>query len=71
MLGCIGVPVIGVAGFEADDAIATIVDRLRRDRPEVRIRIVSKDKDLKQLLDRNRKEHPSEPALIAENLSLA
>ncbi|MCL4742936.1 MAG: DNA polymerase I [Phycisphaerales bacterium] len=46
----IGVPIVGAEGFEADDVIATIVDRLRAERPDVRVRIVSKDKDLKQLL---------------------
>ncbi|MBL8745812.1 MAG: DNA polymerase I [Phycisphaerae bacterium] len=41
-----GVPVLGVEGFEADDVIATLVTR----HPEVRVRLVSKDKDLQQLL---------------------
>ncbi|MFO0873226.1 MAG: DNA polymerase I [Phycisphaerales bacterium] len=45
------VPVLAEEGVEADDVIATIVRRLRRERPELRIRIVSKDKDLGQLLD--------------------
>lgn len=44
------VPVIGEEGVEADDVIATIVKRLRDEHPEVNIRIVSKDKDLTQLL---------------------
>jgi DNA polymerase-1 len=51
MLHDIGVPTLGVAGFEADDVIATIVRRLRRERPDLVVRIVSKDKDLKQLLE--------------------
>jgi DNA polymerase-1 len=45
-------PLIGKAGLEADDVIATIVRRVLDD-PEcadVRIRLVSKDKDLEQLL---------------------
>jgi len=50
MLREIGVPVIGAEGFEADDVMATIVERLGKDRPDVSIRLVSKDKDLKQLL---------------------
>lgn len=50
MLREIGVPVIGAEGFEADDVMATIVDRLAKDRPDVHVRLVSKDKDLKQLL---------------------
>ncbi|MGQ0629120.1 MAG: DNA polymerase I [Phycisphaerales bacterium] len=51
MLKAVGIPTVGIEGFEADDAIATVVDCLRRERPDVRIRIVSKDKDLKQLLE--------------------
>ena len=47
----LGVPAFGLEGVEADDVIATLVRRLRRDRPELEIRIISKDKDLQQLLD--------------------
>jgi DNA polymerase-1 len=49
-LKALGVPIIGAEGFEADDVIATLVMRLREQHPDLRIRIVSKDKDLKQLL---------------------
>lgn len=49
-LDALGVPVLGAEGFEADDVIATIVTELRTAHPGLRIRIVSKDKDLKQLL---------------------
>lgn len=49
MLETMGVPVIGAEGYEADDVIAAIVDKLRED--DLTIRIVSKDKDLKQLLE--------------------
>lgn len=52
----IGVPVIGVETYEADDVIATIVDRMRATHPEVRVRLVSKDKDLQQLLEPGRVE---------------
>lgn len=45
------IPVLAEEGVEADDVIATIVRRLRRERPDLRVRIVSKDKDLGQLLD--------------------
>ncbi|MBY0311267.1 MAG: DNA polymerase I [Phycisphaerales bacterium] len=45
-----GIPILGAAGFEADDVIATLVKDLRSRHPELRIRIISKDKDLKQLL---------------------
>jgi DNA polymerase-1 len=44
------VPVVGQEGVEADDVIATLVRRLQREHPELDIRIVSKDKDLAQLL---------------------
>jgi DNA polymerase I len=50
VLRSIGVPVIGAEGYEADDVIATLVTRLRAASPGLRIRIISKDKDLKQLL---------------------
>ena len=50
LLEAIGVPVIGAEGFEADDVIATIATSLREVDPDVAMRIVSKDKDLKQLL---------------------
>lgn len=50
ILESLGVPVIGAEGFEADDAIATIASTFSEQHPDVRVRIVSKDKDLKQLL---------------------
>ena len=47
------IPVIGVEGLEADDVIATITQRVLDDPSckDVHIRIISKDKDLEQLLD--------------------
>nr|ADI22388.1 DNA polymerase I - 3'-5' exonuclease and polymerase domains [uncultured Planctomycetales bacterium HF0500_02G17] len=50
MLRAAGVPVLGAEGFEADDVIATIASTFSERHPDVRVRIVSKDKDLKQLL---------------------
>lgn len=47
----LGIPVFGVETFEADDVIASLVTRLRAEQPDLNIRIVSKDKDLEQLLD--------------------
>lgn len=47
-----GIPIFGVPGIEADDVIATIIQRVL-DNPayaDVQVRIVSKDKDLEQLL---------------------
>jgi DNA polymerase-1 len=51
ILRAIGIPIVGLAGFEADDVIATLVETVRRDHPGTSLRMVSKDKDLKQLLD--------------------
>ncbi len=47
-----GIPVIGQVGLEADDIIATITQRVLDDPTcaDLKIRIVSKDKDLEQLL---------------------
>jgi len=50
----IGVPVLAVPEVEADDTIATIAERLRAEAPGVLVRIVSKDKDLQQLLEDGR-----------------
>jgi DNA polymerase I len=50
ILGELGVPVLGAAGFEADDVIATLARRFERERPGLLVRVISKDKDLKQLL---------------------
>lgn len=47
----LGVPVLGAEGYEADDVIATVARRLRRRYPDLLIRIVGRDKDLKQLLE--------------------
>jgi len=55
LLEAIGVPVIGVEGVEADDVIASIAERLKN-AGDLRIRIVSKDKDLMQLIDDKRVE---------------
>lgn len=45
------IPVVAIPGVEADDAIATIVTKLKREHPDLHIRIISKDKDLTQLLN--------------------
>ncbi|MCA9300855.1 MAG: DNA polymerase I [Phycisphaerales bacterium] len=47
LLDTVGVPVIGAEGYEADDVIASIARTLP---PDVRLRIISNDKDLKQIL---------------------
>ncbi|MFA6046741.1 MAG: 5'-3' exonuclease H3TH domain-containing protein, partial [Phycisphaerales bacterium] len=56
MLREIGVPIVGAEGFEADDVIATLVTALRAKHPDLKIRIISKDKDLKQLLSEDASE---------------
>ena len=50
-LAIMGIPVLGIEGVEADDVIATLVRRLHAAQPEARIRMVSRDKDLGQLVD--------------------
>jgi DNA polymerase-1 len=52
VLELFGIPVIGKPGLEADDVIATLTDRVLEDpaHPDLTVRIVSKDKDLEQLL---------------------
>ena len=44
------IPLFGQAGVEADDVIATIVKKMQRDHPDIDVKIVSRDKDLTQLL---------------------
>lgn len=56
ILNELGIPTIGIEGFEADDVLATLTTRLTTDNRELKIRLVSKDKDLQQLLDDNRVE---------------
>lgn len=50
LLRTIGIPTIGVEGFEADDVIATLAKRIGEQTQGLTVRIVSKDKDLQQLL---------------------
>ncbi len=47
----LGIPVVAVPRVEADDAIATLVRRVRRRHPQWPVRILSRDKDLGQVLD--------------------
>ncbi|HNQ23208.1 MAG TPA: DNA polymerase I [Phycisphaerae bacterium] len=49
IVAALGIPILRVPGFEADDVIATVVDRLRGQ--DLNIVIASRDKDLEQLLD--------------------
>jgi DNA polymerase-1 len=50
LLGTLRIPVLAIEEVEADDVIASVVERLRREHPEIPIRICSRDKDLTQLL---------------------
>ncbi|MEM7577962.1 MAG: 5'-3' exonuclease H3TH domain-containing protein, partial [Planctomycetota bacterium] len=45
-----GIPVLGKAGAEADDIMATLAVQLTTENPDLSIRLVSKDKDLDQVL---------------------
>jgi len=54
LLADTGMPIVGVERYEADDCIATLVSTLRAKHADLNIRIISKDKDLKQLLDDGR-----------------
>jgi len=51
ILRAMDIPVLGEAGVEADDVIASLVRRLRTEHPQLNIRVVSRDKDLSQLID--------------------
>lgn len=48
-----GIPVLGIEGAEADDVMATLTRRIleSKDHPHTRVMLVSKDKDLEQLLN--------------------
>ena len=50
ILAKLHVPVLGQERVEADDVIATIARKIEREHPGVNVRIVSKDKDLAQLI---------------------
>jgi DNA polymerase-1 len=51
LLQTMKIPVIGREGVEADDVIASLVRRLEAEHEDLGIRIVSRDKDLAQLID--------------------
>ena len=70
ILRAMRIPVIGQAGVEADDVIATVVRRLTAQHADLRIRVVSRDKDLAQLIDDRvelldiYKDEPVDPAAV-------
>ena len=47
------IPNFEVEGFEADDVIATLVKKLKEIKPEIKILIVTSDKDIMQVVDKN------------------
>ena len=51
VLELLDIPVYGEPVVEADDVIASLVKRMRREQPDLDIRIISRDKDLSQLID--------------------
>ena len=50
ILEAMQIPVLGMERVEADDVIATLVRQLQVEHPELAIRVVSRDKDLAQLI---------------------
>ncbi|MBT4530602.1 MAG: hypothetical protein HOC27_05300, partial [Phycisphaerae bacterium] len=51
ILKALEIPILGEPVVEADDVIASLVKRMREEQPEMDIRIISRDKDLTQLID--------------------
>lgn len=75
LLQAYNVPLLSAAGYEADDVIATVVRRVLEDEglSDIEIYIVSRDKDLEQLIcdrvklyDAHKDEIVDEAALMAE-----
>ena len=50
IVAALGIPTLSVPRFEADDVMATIAHRARTDHPELDVYLVSRDKDLDQVL---------------------
>ena len=71
----LGIPILRVPGFEADDVMATLAERLKDD--DVHLFLASKDKDLEQLLsDRvslydSRSDKVIDPAVLMEEKGYA
>lgn len=70
IVGAIGVPILRVPGFEADDLMATVAERLRDE--DVEVFLVSRDKDLDQVLsDRVRLFDPVKQEVVDPDALLA
>ncbi len=50
MIEALDIPILGEPVYEADDVIASLVKRMEREHPDLDIRIISRDKDLTQLI---------------------
>lgn len=50
MIEALDIPILGEPAYEADDVIASLVKRMERNHPEIDIRVISRDKDLTQLI---------------------
>lgn len=53
ILQVLGIPTIGIEGFEADDVIGTISEKLARENPDLQVGIFTSDKDTYQLIHDN------------------
>jgi DNA polymerase-1 len=53
MMEAVGVPILRVEGYEADDVIATVVNRIKTaaDFPHAKVYVCSRDKDMDALID--------------------
>ncbi|MEK6674708.1 MAG: DNA polymerase I [Planctomycetota bacterium] len=50
IMTAMGIPIYRIPGFEADDSMATIVEQLRSNNSDINTYLVSRDKDLDQLI---------------------
>ncbi|MBI69845.1 MAG: DNA polymerase I [Phycisphaerae bacterium] len=50
VIEALDIPILGEPVYEADDVIASLVKQMEREHPELDIRIISRDKDLTQLI---------------------
>jgi DNA polymerase-1 len=51
IVGAVGIPILTVPGYEADDVIATLAERFAS--PQMKVVLISRDKDLDQLVGEN------------------
>ncbi len=53
VLAALNIPTIGVVGYEADDVIGSLARRLRAENPELKVGILTGDRDAYQLVGEN------------------